>query len=219
MRTFQHFQYALLLFSVIQACSPQQSVDREAVKNELASREIKRISQSERMEKGLEMGKQIAAAAQQALQKNLKGAIDKGGMEYALTYCNQHALFLVKELEDSLSVDIMRVSQKFRNPKDEPDSLENLILDAYQYSLDNGLTVEPAIMEDGKEVLLFTQPILISNTLCLTCHGAIGTDISEENYDTILGYYPKDSATGYAMGQLRGMWAIRIPTKTIVNSL
>lgn len=213
------FLYAFTLVIIIHGCNTNQKVDREAVKEEMKARELKKVSDSEIISKGLEIGNMIAEEAQKTLQKNLLAAINEKGVPGALEFCNANALELVKDLEDSMDAEIYRVSNKFRNPKDQPDSLESLILDAYHYNVENGIVLEPSIQEENEQVLLYTKPISINNPLCLQCHGKIGEEITTENYEVISGFYPEDKAHGYELGQLRGMWSIRIPKKTIVNSL
>lgn len=213
------FLYAFIAFLFINGCNTNQKVDRQAVREEMKARELKKISKAEITEKGLELGNAIATQAQQTLQKNLLRAMNEKGVPGAISYCNANALDLVQELEDSLDVKIFRVSSKYRNPVDEPDSLETLILEAYEYNKENDLVLESSIQEESDEILLYTKPISINNPLCLQCHGKIGEELSSENYDVISGYYPEDKAHGYELEQLRGMWSIRIPKKTIVNSL
>ncbi len=214
-----HFYYALIVFFLIQGCTPDKQVDREAVRKEMADREIKRVTMVELLEKGKEIGNEISQKAQEELQKNLLEAIGDKGIAYALQFCSTSAIDIVREVEDSTGARILRVSHKFRNPADEPDSLESLILEAYQYSHDNGTSIDPAIQEEDDRYLLYNKPIIVANALCLNCHGEIGTDISEENYDVISSLYPSDGATGYKLGDLRGMWSIRIPKKVVVHSL
>ena len=52
---------------------------------------------------------------------------------------------------------------------------------------------------------------LVSNALCLRCHGEPGPDISAEDLALIQRLYPQDKATGFKLGQLRGAWRIDFP--------
>lgn len=45
---------------------------------------------------------------------------------------------------------------------------------------------------------------------CLKCHGNKTSDISVETLQSIEINYPQDLATGYAVGDLRGMWKIEL---------
>ncbi len=213
------FIYALIAFFFIQGCSSNQNIDQKAVQDELATRELKRVTTTQILEKGKEIGMNITEQAQLELQQNLLSAISEGGISYALDYCKTNAMDIVNRAVVDLDVDVYRVSQKFRNPEDEPDSLENLILGAYQYSIENNIDLEPSVQEESDEYVLFTKPIVIGNGLCLNCHGSVGNQIKEEDYDVISSLYPDDNAIDYKLGDLRGMWSIRIPKKTIIQSL
>ena len=61
----------------------------------------------------------------------------------------------------------------------------------------------------------FLAPILLSKELCLKCHGQPGKDIAPGDLETIRRLYPGDEATGFAMGELRGLWRIDFPTASL----
>jgi cytochrome c551/c552 len=44
---------------------------------------------------------------------------------------------------------------------------------------------------------------------CIKCHGG-KTDITESTQKMIAQKYPNDKAIGYQMGDLRGMWKIKL---------
>jgi hypothetical protein len=43
---------------------------------------------------------------------------------------------------------------------------------------------------------------------CLQCHGQPGTDINEATMAQIKNLYPEDHATGYKLGDVRGLWKV-----------
>jgi len=43
----------------------------------------------------------------------------------------------------------------------------------------------------------------------LQCHGEPGKDIQAENLTLLHQVYPDDKATGYKLGDLRGIWRVR----------
>ena len=53
---------------------------------------------------------------------------------------------------------------------------------------------------------MFYKPIVINNEACLKCHGNVEGDLAK----VIKATYPEDRATGYKMGDLRGMIAVTI---------
>lgn len=198
------------------SCRPDKPVDREAVKKEMESRELKRLTDAEIMAKGEEVAKAALAVTQQTFQKELMKAIQSEGVPGAITYCNTNAMDIVRKLEDSLNISIKRVTDKPRNPADSLTGIEKEIWEAYAYAPANAAS---QIQELNPTELIFTKPILISSGVCLNCHGKIGEELTEKNHQLISGLYPSDSATGYKLGDLRGMWRLVIPKKTVVDQL
>jgi hypothetical protein len=218
MRSAAPIFFAWIVFSMIQACD-QPPVDQKAVLEEMQSRELKRIPETEIFEAAEKMGDTIAEKAQLALQKALLASIKTGGIPSALEFCNVNALPILQEVAQKTGVEVYRVTDQPRNPDNLVDSLESLILEAYGFNQQNNLELAPSVIKESSEVLLYTKPITIANGLCLNCHGKIGNEIKENDYDTILAYYPDDKAIDYQLNELRGMWVMRIPVQEIVRSL
>ena len=120
----------------------------------------------------------------------------------------------------SIHVKIRRVSNRYRNPSDQPQDSEIQILEAYEYNAENGIESEPNIqkLENG-EVLLYTKPIIISSSLCLNCHGKPGLEIDKATLKAIDSKYPNDRAKDHNMKDLRGMWSVMIPKKEVVKKM
>ena len=57
----------------------------------------------------------------------------------------------------------------------------------------------------------FFAPIILSNELCLKCHGEPGKDIAPEHAALIDELYTEDQAKGFKLGQLRGAWRVDFP--------
>ncbi len=58
-----------------------------------------------------------------------------------------------------------------------------------------------------KTLVGFYAPI-ITNTLCLQCHGKPGSDIKPKVLASLKDLYPNDMAKGYDANQVRGLWSI-----------
>ncbi len=206
----------LLLVCFILSCSPEKPVDRTAYTKEREKRELKRILPADLIAAGEKLGKEVIEAATLEYQHQLKRAIVINGIEGAIDFCNLQAMDIIKQLEDSLGVSISRVTDKPRNPKNQLNDLEKEIWEAYEYAP----TVSGThVQEFDKESLIVTKPILISSTLCLNCHGAVGTEISESTNAILKERYPSDMAKDYYTGDLRGMWRVIIPKKSVVSQL
>ena len=57
--------------------------------------------------------------------------------------------------------------------------------------------------------IAYYRPIFISSPACLKCHGVKSETADASALDAIAARYPGDEATGYQLGELRGMWSIR----------
>jgi len=189
------------------------------VREEIKSREIKKVTEAEILSKVHEIGNKIAVSAKRTLGKNLQNAIQNGGVENAIGFCNINALPLIDSLSNSFGAKIKRVSLKARNPNDIPNNLERELLEAYAYQWKDSIPLKTNVQALEGNKYLFTLPILIDNALCLTCHGAKDNGLSKETDDFIKSLYPDDQATGYQIGDLRGLWSITIPKKKVVQSM
>jgi hypothetical protein len=49
---------------------------------------------------------------------------------------------------------------------------------------------------------------IVTNAMCLQCHGTEGVDISPSTQAVIDRQYPDDQATGYGEKQLRGLFVV-----------
>lgn len=154
-------------------------------------------------------GGEIAALSFQALSSELKQALERGGVQEAVRYCNLKAYPLVDSLSQVHRARIRRTTFKTRNPKDRPDPTEAAILRDMEAAKAAGQQPRPVVQRIAPDTVLFAAPIL-TQPLCLQCHGEVGKDIDPADYALIRQLYPEDQATGYHAGDLRGMWSIRM---------
>lgn len=208
----------LLSLFILLSCGPQERVSREAFEEANRSMEVKRITEVEIIEKAMVWGDSITLEAQNNLLSSLQKAISENEFSGAIEFCHENALPILKNLDSMYSIQVRRVSSKPRNPGDFPDKDEFPLLDAYEYNAENMIKSDPSIQKiQNGEVLLYTKPILISNGMCLNCHGEPGKEINTQTLKKLTELYPQDSAKGYKIGDLRGMWSVRIPKKEVVK--
>jgi hypothetical protein len=200
-------------------CTTDKKVNSEAVQDEMSSREAIKVSEAEIMNQAQQLGSQIAGATKQTLGKNLQAAIQDGGIENAIGFCNLNAMPLVDSLNRKYGARIRRVSSKVRNPVDRPVGVEQEILEAYEYQWQDSVALDENIQVINENEYLFTKPIMVDNALCLYCHGKPSNGLTAETEQFIKSKYPDDEATGYEIGDLRGMWSITIPKKNVVLSM
>jgi len=207
-----------MLFMV--SCGPQERVSKETFEEVNRNMEIKRVTEAEIIQEGMVWGDSITQEAQRQLISNLQKAISEQGIPAAIDFCNVNALPILSELGKLYSVQIKRASTKARNAADLPTEEERPILEAYEYNAENGIKSDPNIQKfENGEVFLYTKPITIPNGMCLSCHGEPGKEINKETLEKLWKLYPADSAKGHKIGDLRGMWSVRIPKKEVVKRL
>lgn len=187
---------ALVSLLAINACEQQENTARAPLTNDQAVAHAKE-------------------AAQQSffrLSAELKTAIETGGAASAIKVCSQRAPAILGEVSDETGFDITRLSDKARNPNHTAsgDDLDTIVY--FRKSLSGGSPIEPQVAShpDGSKTVRL--PIMISLPLCLQCHGS-ETEIALETRAAIASTYPDDQATGYQIGDLRGIWRIDVPAE------
>lgn len=154
----------------------------------------------------LEQGQKIALQTQGVLGKNLVQAINTNGTEYALSFCNVRAIPLTDSMSVVQNAQIRRVSDKNRNPQNKANERELEYIMKMKEAMANGAMTEPKLVSNGDSHIGY-YPIL-TNNMCLQCHGKVGTDITKEVSNKIKALYPSDLATGYGPNELRGIWVV-----------
>ncbi len=138
------------------------------------------------------------------LKSALAAAIKQGGLVEGINVCKMQA----PAIAESLSTDgwtVARKSTKNRNPNNKPDDWEAgkiaQLLDMIRNteSIDN---VTFSTSKDGQ--FRFAKAIKVA-PVCLNCHGQT---IAPEVKQALSEHYPNDLATGYRLGDLRGIFSI-----------
>lgn len=151
-----------------------------------------------------EILKNYAAEAQQLLGSQLKQKIAEGGPENALQFCNINAIPLTDSISKKYNVSIKRVSDKYRNPDNAVNPSELAVITTYKAMLASGKKPE-GLLKDG----YYYSPI-VTNAMCLQCHGTPGKELAEKTHQKIKSLYPDDKATGYGVDELRGIFSIAV---------
>ena len=156
----------------------------------------------------LERGQAIARQAFSVLSSNLTNAIAAGGISNALPYCAVMAVPLTTSVAATNRVELRRVSHRPRNPKNKANAEEMTHIARGQAEVQKGRRPTPVVLDSGGDTVTFLAPIVLGHTVCLQCHGQPGEDIQPQNLALIRRLYPQDQATGFRLGDLRGMWRI-----------
>lgn len=128
----------------------------------------------------------------------------------AIEFCSLRALPLREEVNQSLQgLEVKRTSLRIRNPANRPDSLEAVALTYFEARAAEGDLPPPGLQDPGDGTLRFSKS-LVANEMCVQCHGdpaILAPDVAE----ALAERYPADQATGYKLGDLRGVIRVTIP--------
>lgn len=140
-------------------------------------------------------------AAFQSLMSRLQEVKGSKGAVAAIEVCSKEAREITRQIGVEHGVEIGRTSHKLRNPENVPPAWASSLVDSEtgQSRFLNG--------PNGKLGALF--PIRLKKE-CLVCHGP--SDEIPSNIQTeISRVYPKDKATGFEEGDLRGWFWVVVP--------
>ncbi|HET8861091.1 DUF3365 domain-containing protein [Marivirga sp.] len=182
-------------------------------------REVKKVSEADIIYRTGVLGDSITEKVGAVFMNKITSQYAKGGYKAAAQFCSMNAYPLTDSLANEYKVFLKRVSSKNRNPTNSPSDLEKQILEAYEYSADRGddLGANVQFIRPG-DTILYNKPIRIPSEFCLNCHGS-QSQIPAEVQAILKEDYPNDKATGYKVGDLRGMWSLKFLKKEIVQKL
>lgn len=201
---------------------PKLSYDKDAVSNLAAYLYDNEIEQPEWFEEHYnnwnytgqtadmsltDKGMQYANTTKANLGKNLMKALSSQGPVHALEFCNVRAHPITDSMAAVYGVAIKRVSDKPRNPNNAASATEASHIAYFQSLINAGKEVQPIVEEiDGK--VTFYAPI-ITNAMCLKCHGTPNETIEPATLAKIDELYPEDKAIGYKENEVRGILQIK----------
>ncbi len=151
--------------------------------------------------------KELALLTGKTLKGELMSAIQRGGVQEAINYCNVNALALTDSISKNKQVTIQRVAERNRNPENKLDDTSQEVFDSMKQAIQAGKKPEPIIVSSANKHVFFA-PIRLEGA-CLSCHGT-EDQIGKENLAIIQSHYPNDKAVGFQPGDLRGMWRIEL---------
>lgn len=152
-----------------------------------------------------------AAAALQPFKEQLVAALTdalgEGGPHNAIRVCRERA----PEIAASLSIDGVRMgrsSHRLRNPSNAPAPWVESLVQAF---LENPGQATPRAVRLDDSTFGYVEPIRMVS-FCLSCHGP---SIEPELEAVIDDLYPEDRATGFRVGDLRGVFWVTMPLSSI----
>jgi hypothetical protein len=148
--------------------------------------------------------------------KAMQTAVQEQGPVGAISICNEKAPQLLQEMRQQTGWDIRRVSLKTRNETTgTPDAWEARQLAEFNIRVANG--AKPETLEvgeivtgaDGKRSYRYMKALPVAE-VCQTCHGAADS-FSGDLKAALAKDYPRDRATGYTAGEVRGALTVKRP--------
>ncbi len=137
------------------------------------------------------------------------------GAMAAIPVCKEKAPQLLKEQAEKTGWSMRRVSLKTRNAeRGSPDVWEARQLAEFNIRAANGEKIETLehgeiVSDDGKQTYRYIRAIPVGQ-VCISCHGA-SESIEPGLRAELSKSYPKDQATGYVVGQIRGALTVKRP--------
>lgn len=148
----------------------------------------------------------------EALKEKLGAAMKEGGPVKAIEVCNTAAMPITEEQGKAAGVTIGRTALKVRNDKNAPDAFEKKTLEMFVEKLKGGADVAKLehgemVTENGVKTFRYMKPIPMLEKPCSTCHGGTIDPALKAEIDK---RYPKDQATGFNPGELRGAFSVSV---------
>ena len=148
-------------------------------------------------------GAELLKPFKQQLMGTLKTGLQEGP-DQAIEVCKVKAPGIAAGLSVD-GVEMGRSSLKLRNPANTAPPWVQPVLDGY---LADDASVHPVEVSAGEGRMGYVEPIRLKAAPCLMCHGeTLAPAIAEK----IQALYPDDQATGFAEGDLRGVFWVSWP--------
>lgn len=192
-----------LLFVVLLACSKDKT-DKPAAGSTTAMQASAEVSAEQRARGAALIGE---------LKKSLLGAVTAAmgqGVPAAIATCHTEAPALTEKVSREGAV-VGRATRKPRNPKNDATGWQAEALAHFEkLHADKTPLVGQSyarVLEGG--TIAYAEPLVIQE-ICLVCHGQT---LAPEVATALAEKYPSDRATGYALGDLRGVAWVELPAK------
>ena len=152
---------------------------------------------------------ELVQAYADKLKTALNAAIQAGGAEGALEVCNKQAPVIAAEISRDSGWSVARTSLKPRNAASAPDDYERKIMEGFEARIARGEKAadlsSAEIVEQNGKVFRFVKAIP-TGAVCLTCHGE---NVAPALKQKITALYPRDRATDYKEGDMRGVFTLK----------
>lgn len=152
----------------------------------------------------LERGAEVLAPFKARLKAALLAGMSEGPA-HAIDVCRLEAPAIAAAASVE-GVRVGRTSHRLRNPDNLPPAWVAPLLDDYVRD-PTGLAPRAVALPDGRAG--YVEPIVVQ-PLCLACHGE---SLAPEVAARLREAYPDDRATGFDVGDFRGLYWAELPTQ------
>jgi hypothetical protein len=160
----------------------------------------------------IQVGDSAALALMQSLSGELTRAMAAGGPAHAIAFCAEDAGPLTASVVAGLGPgwDVKRTTLQTRNPANEPDALELDALAFFHGAETAGRELpQHYVQRTPSGDYRYYRPLMVA-PLCVECHGP-RAELDPAVTRVLAERYPDDYATGYRVGDLRGVVRVTVP--------
>ena len=159
-------------------------------------------------EQALERARAAADELGRRLSGELGAQLEAGTPPAAIDVCSRIAPAAAEEISRE-GLGIRRTSLRVRNSANAADDWERGWLSRFEETVAAGdWPGEVHEVDEAAGELRYLRPIGL-NEVCLTCHGR-AEELDPEVRQSLAERYPEDRATGFAVGDLRGAFSVRV---------
>jgi hypothetical protein len=160
------------------------------------------------LQPAIHRGQLVIAEIQNATSTELTSALGSGGPGDAIRVCHLSATTLIQRIGREEGIAAGRTSARLRTPSNAPKAWSAPIVK--QYADARAANVEPLAVDLGDKVGVM-QPVA-HRAVCTPCHG-VDEKLNPRVRDELKDRYPRDRATGFKDGDLRGWIWVEVPKK------
>ncbi len=154
-------------------------------------------------------GRRLVGELKRRLTAALTAAL-RGGPASAVAVCRTEAPAIAQTLAANGAV-LGRATRKPRNPANRAAGWQAEALSHFERLATGGAGLDGASwsrsLPDGRTG--YAEPLVVQ-PLCVTCHGPVDA-MAPDLRAALAAQYPDDRATGYAVGDLRGIAWVELP--------
>ena len=148
----------------------------------------------------------IVVSLQDALLRELTHALERGGPEFAMRSCHIDVIGAIKHVERREGIAAGRTSDRLRNRANEPRAWAAPLVRANAGRI--AREVDGFAVDLGTTIGIL-RPI-VEQPRCASCHGPVAK-ISPAVSAELRHRYPRDRATGFVDGEIRGWFWVEVP--------